>query len=786
MSEIIASSPAASKPSSPTSTKDLNASALKVQIPGKSANGAGLKSSHREYVADSLGHALNFRPQGNVRQGPYSAVPAAEGQNNGLWSPSLGQLISQTNVSLAFLVPTTPRHEPGQTPTSPSAKLSRHNSSRRLNTTNKSLSPREIGSRQAARRHKAQMKRAIRVQERKMRAATRESWTKHKKNLVEQTFQLKQLRTKLRTDSYQASAHIRRQMIIQSRVENLGRQGQYVLSVSMLTKLRRAVNLRRSVSTSFLDALYEASGNEPEEEVAELDEADYEAQLLDAEYEDIMANFESLLALPSDLGMEYEAGSVVSPTGESSFTLTKSMSVPELLAKTESQPIISIQLVFGKKLPPITRFTLQELDVDFALSNWQTRHDLVFDPDLRFKPNEAGTRGAAVRELRDEFWRGITLDDTDKILILINEAKAIICDLITWPDNRVQEFDDAVDIALIEQQIKQKTYNPAGTLCLFVGWIKEICAPVRDADCDAISELINQGQFLPALQQLFSTMENLKLDIVNNSMRKLRPWVVHEAPHFELREFNKAVENGQLSLMKTTYWLCNELPKCKEANPSYSARQIFYTCYVDLVRTFSTQESALLPETFELDRSRIRAFYSSWEDLAILANVLMIFRQALGPRAAVTDTTKARDRLKILLEDKDSCLDNVHLEMTRVAGDLRGKPFTDRETEQLGAMLQKTLTAGNPVYELILTRVGLHLAHRIRAGRFDEELLAKHNMMDLLPNLEPLGERMKFLADHNLAIFEDIYANIAKQIFSTDPLDDETEPMGENEGEPSE
>jgi len=45
---------------------------------------------------------------------------------------------------------------------------------------------------------------------------------------------------------------------------------------------------------------------------------------------------------------------------------------------------------------------------------------------------------------------------------------------------------------------------------------------------------------------------------------------------------------------------------------------------------------------------------------------------------------------------------------------------------------------------------------------------------------------MKFLADHNLAIFEDIYANVAKQIFSTDPLDDETEPMGENEGEPSE
>lgn len=227
--------------------------------------------------------------------------------------------------------------------------------------------------------------------------------------------------------------------------------------------------------------------------------------------------------------------------------------------------------------------------------------------------------------------------------------------------------------------------------------------------------------------------------------------------------------------MKTTFWLCQVLPPCKTANPTFTPKEVFYTCFVDLIRTYSTTKEGLLPETFELDGSRMRAFYSSWEDIAILANVLMVFRQALGAKAAILDTKNARDRLKILLEDKATSVDNIHYEIARLAGDLRGKPFAQPETDAVGVLLNKTLTAGNQVYELILTRVGLHLATRVRTGKFDEALLAKHNMTDLLPDLEALGELMRFLANHNLSIFDDTYAGISKQIFSEEPLSDDEE-----------
>ena len=164
-------------------------------------------------------------------------------------------------------------------------------------------------------------------------------------------------------------------------------------------------------------------------------------------------------------------------------------------------------------------------------------------------------------------------------------------------------------------------------------------------------------------------------DIVNNSMRKIRPWVVQEAPRFELREFNRQLQTGTIRTMKTTYWLCQELPVCKNANPNYTPNDIFYTCFVALVRSWGSDPASLLPETLQMDKARIRTFYSSWEDMAVYANVLMVFKQALGAKAALVDAKEARQRLKIVLEDKGSTIENVHLEVVSLAGDTARETF---------------------------------------------------------------------------------------------------------------
>ena len=42
--------------------------------------------------------------------------------------------------------------------------------------------------------------------------------------------------------------------------------------------------------------------------------------------------------------------------------------------------------------PPVTRATLRELDLHEIMRNPQLRHDVVFDPNLMFRPNYDGQR----------------------------------------------------------------------------------------------------------------------------------------------------------------------------------------------------------------------------------------------------------------------------------------------------------------------------------------------------------------------------------------------------------
>jgi hypothetical protein len=57
--------------------------------------------------------------------------------------------------------------------------------------------------------------------------------------------------------------------------------------------------------------------------------------------------------------------------------------------------------------PPITRHTLRELDLSEILKNPQLRHDVVFDPNVQFRPNFDGERGRRKRDAGDKYWAAV-------------------------------------------------------------------------------------------------------------------------------------------------------------------------------------------------------------------------------------------------------------------------------------------------------------------------------------------------------------------------------------------
>ncbi|GJN92812.1 hypothetical protein Rhopal_005850-T1 [Rhodotorula paludigena] len=61
-------------------------------------------------------------------------------------------------------------------------------------------------------------------------------------------------------------------------------------------------------------------------------------------------------------------------------------------------------------VPPITRATLRELDLGEIMRNPQLRHDVVFDPNLMFRPNYDGERGERKRTLAEQYWTAVACE----------------------------------------------------------------------------------------------------------------------------------------------------------------------------------------------------------------------------------------------------------------------------------------------------------------------------------------------------------------------------------------
>ena len=55
-------------------------------------------------------------------------------------------------------------------------------------------------------------------------------------------------------------------------------------------------------------------------------------------------------------------------------------------------------------LPPINLQSLKEIDLHEILKNPQLRHDILFDPQLQFRPNLDGERGKRKKSIIDKYW----------------------------------------------------------------------------------------------------------------------------------------------------------------------------------------------------------------------------------------------------------------------------------------------------------------------------------------------------------------------------------------------
>jgi len=194
--------------------------------------------------------------------------------------------------------------------------------------------------------------------------------------------------------------------------------------------------------------------------------------------------------------------------------------------------------------PPISAFTLAELECRQITSNPRLRHDVNFDRELHFRPNLDGSRGKEKLQQAQVYWTalegeleayGYLLSDengvgfrwtprwtaefkrrSQRIPQVFRSVKEILLSLLPEPDQ--PRVVDMLDTELIMQQIERGMFDMNEFFCSLAKLLKVHCAPMRDNWLDRMVDIVTKDatsfspkRIVSGLKELFGILEAMKL-----------------------------------------------------------------------------------------------------------------------------------------------------------------------------------------------------------------------------------------------------------------------------------
>lgn len=354
---------------------------------------------------------------------------------------------------------------------------------------------------------------------------------------------LQRMRTQAKMDYQLSAAALKRHMIIRKNQERFAARVERVHSIALMQKMKKFLELRHALSDGFLDIIKhdQMHGTQYADDIVQnseflaglnvnttFDEAD--------EYGDQATVFSpnndstySDSTTYSDFAFDAEAytssileshsspykGSFLYKTKETvkeklAHSIKRSKSLPlNLLEETDDYTFLEL----AELMPPVNRFTLRELELDEILSNAQLRHDLVFDSDLKFKPNVEQDPEIVEKlaDYWDELLLEVSLGQLYRIPLLVAEIRAILIELLPNGQDIKDELFQNIDAVLVAQQIEHGSMDPNPLIKYLAKLIKTNCAPIRDVLVDRMVSECASGDIIETLKLLFEILEFMKL-----------------------------------------------------------------------------------------------------------------------------------------------------------------------------------------------------------------------------------------------------------------------------------
>ena len=337
-------------------------------------------------------------------------------------------------------------------------------------------------------------------------------------------------------------------------------------------------------------------------------------------------------------------------------------------------------------LPPINLQSLKEIDLQEILKNPQLRHDILFDPQLQFRPNLDGDRGRRKKSVIERYWTevekecqqffeprirsGVQQAKINRLPALLTTLRDILLSLLPVKDRA--PVNEIMDLDLATQQFTRGSFD----FVAMAHWLGEVfkshCAPMRD---QWVSEMISKfedastensvGKLVQGLRSIFSILEAMKLDVANHQIRILRPVLIETAVEFERDYFNQLISHGKIDISDSLKWFSsNQEKKIQSAasndNTVDDYKSVLASSIIDLLscRNMATE----FPSTLAFDHTRLVLLRADVRQLVCVQLCIVLFKQlitsyepAFEYRAASLQTaniTKVQEEILAIVTDE--------------------------------------------------------------------------------------------------------------------------------------
>lgn len=447
--------------------------------------------------------------------------------------------------------------------------------------------------------------------------------------------------------------------------------------------------------------------------------------------------------------------------------------------RSRSLPIISYnQTKPIPPLPPINLQSLKEIDLNEILKNPQLRHDILFDPQLQFRPNLDGERGKRKKNIIDKYWYEINHEclqffnkcdniKINRLPVLFTTLRDVLLSLL--PSKDKQLVLDVMDIDLLIQQLNHGQFDFI-QMSLWLGDIFKLhCAPMRDSwiqemiEKFALAYKLNSVEYLVSgLRFIFQILEAMKLDVANHQIRILRPILIETAIDFEKDYFHSLIVSKKINIGDSLSWFYNNYTQ-----KNLDTKACLLSSIIDLLSC--RKMTSEFPSTLIFDHTRLILLRADVRQLVCIQLCIILYKNLIvqfnKDSKLINPTNLQKIQAEILSIVTDS---NGNIKWTKNINMIVLQLIKNTQKEDLLLAdlplnmidfgynwLIKHIQPNSPVYELMEVKIFKDLMAEI-SKNLDSNQAAKRDKSNNF-DLKSIANRIEILGKFHFQVFGNYY-----------------------------